>query len=62
MKIYFPDDPIKKEMLKSMISAFKQNDHRCDECIIPSGCSCFYNIIRTAIEKATGKPIEEVTK
>jgi len=54
MKIYFPDDPIKQEMLEALVEVYK--DLRAE-----AGClTTSHDYLDAVIEKATNKKIEEV--
>jgi hypothetical protein len=64
MKIYFPDDKVKQDMLEALIKIHREyhNDGCCADCNAPNGCYCISNISARAIESATGKTIDEVMK
>ncbi len=64
MKNYFPDDQVKQEMLEIIVDDYIVIKRLVDEC---KSCT-FYNMnneirmngLKWYIEKATGKPINEV--
>ena len=66
MKIYFPDDPVKQEMLKDLVDIYHESTDRvCNDCLADRrifDCDCSRSISMLAIEKATGEKIEEVLK
>lgn len=57
MKIYFPDDLLKQEMLEALINMNDCRDNNYNYFI-----TFFHGTVKPLIEKATGKPITEVIK
>ena len=68
MKIYFPDDPIKQEMIEALIKEYKLLNNIYESGILLAGknVETIYEEIskskKQAIERATGLKIEEVLK
>ena len=68
MKIYFPDDPIKQEMLEALIEEYKMLNNIYESGILLAGTDAktiYEEILKSkkqAIEHATGLKIEEVLK
>ncbi len=58
MKIYFPDDPIKQEMLEGLVFVYEHTNPICDN----NTETCVLCKIQPIIERAAGESIKEIIK